>query len=328
MRYTRVVLSVLGAALIAPFASAVTITGLTPSTLKVKVGQQVTLTLTATGISAQGPAACFFWLAPGDGNQYPGPETMASWFVGGSATLKPFSYAKAGTFTVTIAPRGPAQASQSSLLGDFDESLVAQGVQVCEGAASATVTVWDPYTARPKIGTLNPPPPPAGESGPSKPGGGPVEMTSLKPGVAVALNPQPLPPGAHTEALQTGGGGVGRNNATMLTTVPYVRAVAVTPPSVLEGAPVQLAITADAGCNAVLIAWGDGTTLDQSLDSSNPKTRSAMQRPIQHVYRKIGAETVKVSGEHGCLGMAAAAVTVTMPLQAKAPVGVVSVVHH
>ena len=105
------------------------------------------------------------------------------------------------------------------------------------------------------------------------------------------------------------------------TPAPRVRAAVASPMSVREGDPVRLAVTADRGCTGVLIGWGDGSTQDQSLD---PR---ALERPIQHVYRKVGAETVTVAGEHGCLGQATAAVTVTAPLQLLTPGRVAPAAH-
>jgi hypothetical protein len=310
MRHDRTGIASVMAALICASASAITITGLTPSTAKVKVGQPITFTLAATGVPSAGPPLCFFTLTPGDGTSALGPEVMPSGFVAGSAVLKAFSYSKAGAFTVTVAPRGPYHSPQNPLLTSYEDGLVAQGVKPCDGSAAATVTVWDPYSAPGRLHGVNLPPPPAGQNGTNPPGPGPVEMTKVRPG-AVALNPQPLPPGAHTESLKTGGAAVVVNHATMLTRVPFVRAVSVSPPTVHEGQPAQLAITADPGCNAVLITWGDGTTQDQSLAPHG----QPLERPIQHVYRKVGAETVKVSGEHGCYGQATAALSVTFSLQ-------------
>ncbi len=131
----------------------------------------------------------------------------------------------------------------------------------------------------------------------------------------MTLNPQPLPPGSHTESLQTGRGPMtaGGTLAVAGTPAPRVRAAALSPALALEGAPVQLALTTDQGCMGVHIAWGDG-----SVESLNPNGRG-MQRPIQHVYRKLGAETVMVAGENGCQGQAAAVVTVTGPMQLRAP---------
>ena len=65
MRHVGTSLVMLAAALATGSASAITLTGLTPSTLKVKVGQPVQLTLTATEVPAAGPAWCFFLLTPG-----------------------------------------------------------------------------------------------------------------------------------------------------------------------------------------------------------------------------------------------------------------------
>lgn len=310
---TKIVL--LAAALTAGSASAITLTGLTPNTLKVKVGQPVTLTLTATGVPAAGPSSCFFILTPGNGSTSLGPEAMATGFVSGSATLTAFSYAKAGTFTATVTPRTTHQGAEDPLQIAADDSFASLGVQPCQGTATATITVWDPYTEPMHRSTLHAPVPPAGVNGPSKPGPGPVETTMLHPGAAVALNPQPLPPGAHTESLRTGQGGVtaGGTLAVAGTPAPRVRAAALSPALVLEGTPVRLALTADQGCMGVHIAWGDG-----SVESLNPNGRG-MQRPIQHVYRKLGAETVMVAGENGCQGQAAAVVTVTGPMQLRAP---------
>jgi hypothetical protein len=312
------------AAAICASASAFTITGLTPSTVKVKVGQPITFTVTATGVPAQGAQSCFFWMTPGDGNQYPGPETLAGGFVAGSAKLSSVTYTTGGTFTLTVTPRSAYHNPQNPLLTTVDDNLVAQGVQPCNGSASATVTVWDPSRMPPtRVRRLTLPPPPAGKNGPNLPGPGPVEVEGLNPGLIVALNPQPLPPGAHIESAQTGAGVTAGASAVRHVSPPYVRSATLNPSPVHEGQPVQIAITADPGCNAVLIAWGDGTTLEQSLA---PHGRP-LERPIQHVYRKMGAETVKVSGEHGCFGQATAAVTVTVPL--RRPMGsVLPAVHH
>jgi hypothetical protein len=313
MKHARMVLSALGTLAVASLASAITITGLSPSAVKVKVGQPITFTLTATGIPAQGHAMCFFRLVPGTGDWgYLGPEIMPGGFVAGTAALHPITYAKAGTFTVTVTPRAGRETggAQDQLLIGIEDQYMSWGVQPCQGTANATVTVWDPAAVHHPLKT-HLPSGSAGLKGPSKPSGGPVETTELKPGTAVALNPQPLPPGPmHTESLQTGAGATGGNSATMRQGVPFVRSVALTPSPVHEGQPVQIAITADPGCNAVLINWGDGTTTDQSLDPHRP----GGERPIQHVYRAMGAKTVKVSGEHGCLGVASAALTVTIPV--------------
>jgi hypothetical protein len=309
--------SVLFAAAIASVASAITITGITPSAVKVKVGQPITFTLTATGIPAQGHAMCFFWLDAGDGSLgVLGPEDMPGGFVSGSAALYPVSYSKAGTFTVKVIPRAGRDLHgepENSISIAIEEQYLSWGVQPCDGSATAKVTVWDPYSVRHPV-DLHVPPGAAALAGPGKPGGGPVETTKLNPGTAVALNPQPLPPGPtgpmHTESLQTGTGPTGGNGATMVRRGPFVRSVTLTPSPVHEGQPVQIAVQADPGCDAVLINWGDGTTVDQSLA---PHGRP-LERPIQHVYRTMGPETVKVSGEHGCYGVASAALTVTFPV--------------
>ena len=315
---TKIVL--LAAALTAGSASAITLTGLTPNTLKVKVGQPVTLTLTATGVPPQGTPLCFFMLADGSGGGSYGPNDIPTQaFVGGSATLSPFSYSKAGTFTVTVTPRngftGGGDDPFVAEMREYDESLMAKGVTPCQGSATATITVWDPYHEPAHLSALHMPPPPEGASGPSKPGPGPVETTMLHPGTAVTLNPQPLPPGSHTESLQTGHGSMaaGGTVATAWAPPPRVRAAALSPALALEGTPVRLALTADQACMGVHIAWGDG-----SVESLNPNGRG-MQRPIQHVYRKVGAETVMVAGENGCQGQVTAAVTVTGPMQLRAP---------
>ena len=327
MRHAGTSVGLLAAALTAASASAITLTGLTPSTLKVKVGQQVTLTLTATGVPPQGSPLCFFTLADGNGGGSLGPNDLPpEGFVGGSATLSPLSYSKAGTFTVTATPRNGGTESGEGLAADmreYDEALMAKGVAPCQGTATATITVWDPYHEPAHRSGLRMPPPPEGASVPSKPGPGPVETTMLRPGTAVTLNPQPLPPGSHTESFQTGRGPMtaGGTLAVAGMPAPRVRAAAASPVSVREGDPVRLAVTADRGCKGVLIGWGDGSTQDQSLD---PR---ALERPIQHVYRKVGAETVTVAGEHGCLGQAMAAVTVTAPLQLVTPLKVVPAAH-
>jgi hypothetical protein len=329
MKHARIVVSALVAPALASLASAMTITGITPSAVKVKVRQPITFTLTGSGVPTKGFAQCFFVVNFGDGDAKPGPEDLVGGsFAGGSANLEPFSYSGAGTFTVTVSPR---QAGDPPYLpgGTVEEwrgwefKMQGEGVQPCDGSASATVTVWDPYSVHHRVLT-NLPPGSAALKGPSKPGGGPVETTELKPGSAVALNPQPLPPGPmHTESLRTGAGATGGNGATMVRTVPLVRSVALTPSPVHEGQPVQIAITADQGCNAVLITWGDGTTQDQALA---PHGRP-LERPIQHVYRTVGAKTVKASGEHGCLGTASAALNVTVPLVRPAG-SAVQAVHH
>ncbi len=311
MRHGKVSFVMLAVVLTGATVSAITITGLTPATVKVKVGQPVIFTLTATGVPAQGPPSCFFALTPGDGSTLVGPEAMTSGFTSAGATLEAFSYKTSGTFTVHVTPRAPSYGSQNPLLTDADESFVQKGATPCDGAATATVIVWDPYTPRGRVGTKNLSPVFARKAGPKLPGPGPVEMTTVHPGAAVALNPQPLPPGAHTDALRMGGGASVPNGATRLASVPYVRAAGVLPASAPEGEPVRLAVTADQGCNAVRIAWGDGSTQDQSLDPRRP----GGERPIQHVYRKPGMEMVKVAGEHGCYGQATASVTVTMPMR-------------
>jgi hypothetical protein len=326
MNHARLVFAVLSVLTVAALASAVTITGIAPSTVKVKVGQPVTFTLTATGVPTQGHAMCFFRLVPGTGDWgYLGPEIMPGGFVGGTAALHAITYAKAGTFTVSVIPRAGREtgSAQDPLLMAIEDQYMSWGVQPCQGTATATVSVWDPSSVRHPLNThLSPGS--AALKGPSKPGGGPVETTELKPGSAVALNPQPLPPGPmHTESLRTGAGATGGNGATMVRTVPLVRSVALTPSPVHEGQPVQIAITADQGCNAVLITWGDGTTQDQALA---PHGRP-LERPIQHVYRTVGAKTVKASGEHGCLGTASAALNVTVPLVRPAG-SAVQAVHH
>jgi hypothetical protein len=314
MRQGGTKLVLLAAALTAGSASAITLTGLTPNTQKVKVGQPVTLTLTATGVPPQGPPLCFFNLTHGDGSAQFGPEIMSTGFVSGSAPLGAFSYAKAGTFTVIATPRSAVTGPQNPLLETVDEQFLAEGVTPCQGSATATVTVWDPYHEPVPRSALHLPPPPEGANGPSKPGPGPVETTMLHPGAAVALNPQPLPPGSHTDSLQTGQSPVAAGGTVATAWAPpRVRAAALSPALVLEGTPVRLALTADQGCMGVRIAWGDG-----SVESLNPNGRG-MQRPIQHVYRKVAGETVMVAGENGCQGQAAAAVTVTGPMQLRAP---------
>ena len=45
-----------------------------------------------------------------------------------------------------------------------------------------------------------------GSAGRASPDPVPVETTMLRPGTAVELNPQPLPPGSHTESFRTGRG--------------------------------------------------------------------------------------------------------------------------
>ena len=285
----------------------------------------IPITLTATGRSAQGRSVCFGGLNLGDGtSSWGGPEDMPSGFVGGSATLATVQYSKGGTYTLTVTPRQHYENhSQNPFLAQADDEFYYKGVQPCDGSASATVTVWDPYSVHHPV-NLHVPPGAAALKGPSKPGGGPVEATKLNPGAAVALNPQPLPPGPmHTESLQTGAGATGENTATMLKRAPLVRSVSLTPSPVHEGQPVQIAIDADPGCTAVLINWGDGTTVDQPLA---PHGRP-LERPIQHVYRTMGAKTVKASGEHGCMGAASAALNVTIPVVR--PVGsTVQAVHH